>query len=47
MEFVLRVALSLVISASPERSDDELRAFLYRHLVPGLGLGSFASPTTS
>lgn len=41
MEFVLRVALSLLISAPPERNDDELRAFLYRHLVPGLGLGSF------
>ncbi len=39
MEFVLRVALSLLISAQPERSADQLRAFLYRHLVPGLGLG--------
>jgi AcrR family transcriptional regulator len=38
MEFVLRVGLSLLISAPPERSDEELRAFLYRHLVPGLGL---------
>jgi AcrR family transcriptional regulator len=40
MEFVLRVGLSLVISALPERSDEELRAFLYRHLIPGLGLGA-------
>ena len=39
MEFVLRVGLSLLISAPPERSADQLRAFLYRHLVPGLGLG--------
>jgi len=40
MEFVLRVGLSVLISAPPERSDEELRAFLYRHLVPGLGLGA-------
>lgn len=40
MEFVLRVGLALLISAGPERSDEELRAFLYRHLVPGLGLGA-------
>ncbi len=39
MDFVLRVGLSLLISTPPERSDDELRAFLYRHLIPGLGLG--------
>ena len=39
MEFVLRVGLALLISPPPERSDDQLRAFLYRHLVPGLGLG--------
>jgi AcrR family transcriptional regulator len=44
MEFVLRVGLSLVISAPPERSDDELRAFLYRHLIPGLGLGALDEP---
>jgi len=37
-EFFLRVALSFLISASPERSGEELRVFLYRHLVPGLGL---------
>jgi AcrR family transcriptional regulator len=40
MEFVLRVGLSVLVSAQPERSDEELRAFLYRHLVPGLGLGA-------
>lgn len=33
------VGLSLLISGPPERSADQLRAFLYRHLVPGLGLG--------
>lgn len=47
MEFVLRVALSLLISAQPERNEEELRAFLYRHLVPGLGLGSLDEPPTS
>ncbi len=46
MEFVLRVALSLLISAQPERSADQLRAFLYRHLVPGLGLGGLDEITT-
>ena len=38
IEFFLRIGLSLMISASPERSDEELRVFLYRHLIPGLGL---------
>ena len=38
IEFFLRISLSLMISASPERSDEELRVFLYRHLIPGLGL---------
>lgn len=38
IEFYLRIGLSLMISGLPERNDDELRAFLYRHLVPGLGL---------
>jgi AcrR family transcriptional regulator len=42
MEFVLRIGLSLMISAPPERNDDELRVFLYRHLIPGLGLGAEA-----
>lgn len=40
MEFVLRIGLALLVSAPPERTDDELRVFLYRHLVPGLGLGT-------
>ncbi len=38
IEFFLRVGLSFLISASPERSDEDLRTFLYRRLVPGLGL---------
>lgn len=38
LELVLRIYLSLIISPSPERGPEELRAFLYRHLVPGLGL---------
>ncbi len=37
-EFFLRICLSLMISALPERTDEELRTFLYRHLIPGLGL---------
>ncbi len=40
VEFILRVGLSLLISTAPERNDEELRAFLYRHLIPGLGLGA-------
>ena len=40
LEFILRVGLSLLISTAPERNDEELRAFLYRHLIPGLGLGA-------
>jgi AcrR family transcriptional regulator len=47
MEFVLRIGLSLLISASPERSDEELRAFLYRHLTPGLGLGESEEMSTT
>lgn len=39
LELILRVFLSFVISPAPERTPEELRAFLYRHLVPGLGLG--------
>jgi hypothetical protein len=38
LEVVLRMFLSLIVSPSPERRPEELRAFLYRHLVPGLGL---------
>lgn len=40
LELILRVFLSLIISPSPERSPEELRAFLYRHLIPGLGLAA-------
>jgi AcrR family transcriptional regulator len=38
LELVLRIFLSLIVSPSPERGPEEIRAFLYRHLVPGLGL---------
>ena len=38
LEMILRIFLSLLISPSPERGAEEMRAFLYRHLVPGLGL---------
>jgi AcrR family transcriptional regulator len=44
LEVMLRMALSLMISPAPERSPEELRAFLYRHLIPGLGLGSGEEP---
>ena len=40
LELILRMVLSLIVSPSPERSPEELRAFLYRHLIPGLGLGA-------
>jgi AcrR family transcriptional regulator len=40
LELILRIFLSLIISPSPERSPEALRAFLYRHLVPGLGLAA-------
>ncbi len=38
LELILRIFLSLLISPSPERGPEELRAFLHRHLVPGLGM---------
>jgi AcrR family transcriptional regulator len=38
VELILRMFLSLIVSPSPARSSEELRAFLYRHLIPGLGL---------
>ena len=38
LELILRIFLSLIVSPSPERSPEELRVFLYRHLIPGLGL---------
>ena len=40
LELILRIFLSLIISPSPERNPDELRAFLYRHVIPGLGLAT-------
>lgn len=38
LELVLRMFLSLLISPGPERGPEEMRAFLYRHLVPAVGL---------
>ncbi len=40
LELILRMLVSLLVSPAPERSPDELRSFLYRHLIPGLGLGA-------
>ena len=44
IEFVLRIFFSLASSPSRERSDDELRAFLYRHLAPAVGLEATDEP---
>ena len=41
LELLLRVFLSLILSPAPARSDRELRAFLQRRLVPGLGLATW------
>ena len=38
MEFLLRMILSLLASPEPRRSEQDLRAFLRRRLVPGLAL---------
>ena len=38
MEFMLRMILSLLASPEPRRSEQELRAFLRRRLVPALAL---------
>jgi AcrR family transcriptional regulator len=38
MEFMLRMILSLLASPEPRRSEQELRAFVRRRLVPGLAL---------
>ena len=38
MEFMLRMILSLLAAPEPQRSDQELREFLGRRLVPALGL---------
>lgn len=40
LELILRIFVSLIVSPWPERDDEQLRAFLYRHLVPGLGLAA-------
>jgi hypothetical protein len=39
--------LSLLAAPEPRRSEDELRAFLLRRLVPSLGLAAPAAPTAS
>lgn len=36
MEVLLRMVLSLLISPAPQRSEDELRSFLNRRVLPGL-----------
>jgi len=38
MEFMLRIMLSLLATPEPRRTDEELREFLKRRLVPALGL---------
>jgi AcrR family transcriptional regulator len=38
MEFMLRMILSLLAAPEPRRSEQELRGFLRRRLVPALGL---------
>ena len=38
IELVLRLAVSILVTAAPHRTPIELRAFLHRRLVPSLGL---------
>ena len=38
LELALRMVLSLLITSAPHRTPRDLRAFLRRRLVPGLGL---------
>ena len=38
MEFMLRLILSLLAAPEPRRTEQELREFLRRRLVPALGL---------
>jgi hypothetical protein len=35
-ETVMRFVVSLMVADQPHRSDDELRAYLHRRLVPAL-----------
>ncbi len=38
MEYMLRIILSLLAAPEPQRSEQELRQFLFRRLVPALGV---------
>ena len=38
LEYVLRLTMSLLAAPEPHRSEQELRGFLHRRFVPGLGL---------
>ncbi len=40
VEMMLRMLMSLLVAPDPQRTDDELRGFLERRLVPCLGLRS-------
>jgi AcrR family transcriptional regulator len=40
IELVLRLMVSILVTPAPHRDPAELRAFLHRRLVPGLGLRS-------
>jgi AcrR family transcriptional regulator len=40
LELILRIFLSLIVSPLPARGPEEIRTFLYRYLVPGLGLAT-------
>ncbi|MFQ5415923.1 MAG: TetR/AcrR family transcriptional regulator [Myxococcota bacterium] len=40
VELMLRMQVSLLVAPDPRRTDDELRGFLERRLVPSLGLTS-------
>ena len=44
IELMLRMVLSLLAAPEPRRSEDELRAFLLRRLVPALGLPNPSAP---
>jgi len=40
MEVLLRLVLSFLVSPAPRRSDEEMRSFLHRRLIPSLDLPS-------